>query len=136
MSAGAVGTPQLLMLSGIGDKNALAELGIESVVDLPDVGQNLQEQTAIPNVWSINATSTPDDIARNATLFNELLGEWATTQTGQLATSPITQIGWFRIPDNSSIYSEAVDPSAGPNTPQYEFIFAVSCSQRNTFYSL
>ena len=43
LSAGVFGTPQLLMLSGIGDPKALAKAGVKSVVDLPAVGANLQE---------------------------------------------------------------------------------------------
>ena len=43
VSLGAFGSPQLLMLSGIGDGGALAELGIVSVVDLPGVGANLHD---------------------------------------------------------------------------------------------
>ena len=44
LSAGTFNTPQLLMLSGIGDKTALAAQGIDSVVDLPGVGANLQDR--------------------------------------------------------------------------------------------
>ncbi|RAF49880.1 choline oxidase, partial [Burkholderia multivorans] len=43
VSAGAINTPQLLMLSGIGPKDHLAEVGIESRVDAPGVGENLQD---------------------------------------------------------------------------------------------
>ncbi|KAJ3804684.1 glucose-methanol-choline oxidoreductase [Lentinula aff. lateritia] len=42
ISAGAIKTPQLLMLSGIGEKDYLSTLGIDVRVDVPDVGQNLQ----------------------------------------------------------------------------------------------
>ncbi|KAF8600079.1 hypothetical protein BDV93DRAFT_559719 [Ceratobasidium sp. AG-I] len=45
MAAGAINTPALLQLSGIGDASKLAALGIESIVNLPTVGKNLQEQT-------------------------------------------------------------------------------------------
>jgi choline dehydrogenase len=41
--AGAIGSPQLLMLSGIGPRNHLHELGIDVAVDLPGVGSNLQD---------------------------------------------------------------------------------------------
>ncbi|HEX4456438.1 MAG TPA: GMC family oxidoreductase, partial [Polyangia bacterium] len=44
LAAGTFNTPQLLMLSGIGDKTALAQQGIASVVDLPGVGANLQDR--------------------------------------------------------------------------------------------
>jgi choline dehydrogenase len=43
LSAGAINSPQVLMLSGIGPKAHLAEYGITTVVDLPGVGQNLQD---------------------------------------------------------------------------------------------
>jgi choline dehydrogenase len=43
LSAGAINSPQVLMLSGIGPKAHLADHGIETVVDLPGVGQNLQD---------------------------------------------------------------------------------------------
>ena len=43
LSTGVFGTPQLLMLSGIGAKQHLSEYGIKSVVDLPGVGENLQD---------------------------------------------------------------------------------------------
>lgn len=43
MSSGAINTPQILMLSGIGPKQHLAEHGIDCESDLPGVGQNLQD---------------------------------------------------------------------------------------------
>ncbi|MEO8669231.1 MAG: GMC family oxidoreductase N-terminal domain-containing protein, partial [Bauldia sp.] len=43
LAAGAFGSPKLLMLSGIGDAEDLAALGIEALVDLPGVGKNLQD---------------------------------------------------------------------------------------------
>jgi choline dehydrogenase len=43
IAAGAIGSPQLLMLSGIGPANELHRLGIQVVADLPGVGQNLQD---------------------------------------------------------------------------------------------
>ncbi|RDV24627.1 choline dehydrogenase [Alteromonas aestuariivivens] len=43
LSGGAINSPQLLMLSGIGPKEALQEHGILALVDLPGVGQNLQD---------------------------------------------------------------------------------------------
>ncbi|THU77696.1 alcohol oxidase [Dendrothele bispora CBS 962.96] len=45
VSAGAIQTPALLQLSGIGDSNLLGPLGITTLLDLKTVGKNLQEQT-------------------------------------------------------------------------------------------
>jgi choline dehydrogenase len=40
LSAGAVNSPQLLLLSGIGNKKELAKVGIQTIINLPDVGKN------------------------------------------------------------------------------------------------
>jgi choline dehydrogenase-like flavoprotein len=44
LAAGATRSPQILQLSGIGPKKLLSALGIETIVDLPGVGQNFQDQ--------------------------------------------------------------------------------------------
>ncbi len=43
LSGGAINSPQLLMLSGIGDRNLLGEIGISCIADSPEVGSNLQD---------------------------------------------------------------------------------------------
>jgi len=48
LSAGAFDSPKLLMLSGIGDAEHLQAMGISVVVDLPNVGQNLQDHVLVP----------------------------------------------------------------------------------------
>lgn len=53
ISAGALKSPQLLMLSGIGPKDVLQSVGIESVRDLP-VGQTLQDHLCFPLLWEVD----------------------------------------------------------------------------------
>jgi choline dehydrogenase-like flavoprotein len=48
VSAGAIGSPQLLLLSGIGPRDELAEVGVECRVDLPDVGKHLKDHLHTP----------------------------------------------------------------------------------------
>ena len=48
LSAGAVGSPQILMLSGVGDRDHLDELGIRIIHHSPQVGQNLQDHLIVP----------------------------------------------------------------------------------------
>jgi choline dehydrogenase len=56
LSAGAVASPQLLMLSGIGPPDEMARFGIEPVADLPGVGRNLRNHPLCATGWSIAAT--------------------------------------------------------------------------------
>jgi choline dehydrogenase len=50
LAAGTIHSPKLLMLSGIGEANALRTLGIDIVEDLPGVGQNLQDHVLLSGV--------------------------------------------------------------------------------------
>ncbi|KAG8901971.1 hypothetical protein FRB99_004989, partial [Tulasnella sp. 403] len=56
VSTGAYQTPQLLMLSGIGDSNQLSAKGISPLVNLPGVGQNLQDRIEMTIVWHLNSS--------------------------------------------------------------------------------
>jgi choline dehydrogenase-like flavoprotein len=53
LSAGAIGSPQLLMLSGIGPAEQLSGLGIPVAQDLPGVGENLQDHPYQTSVWDV-----------------------------------------------------------------------------------
>jgi choline dehydrogenase len=60
LAAGAIGSPKLLMLSGIGDATALRGLGIALVENLPGVGQNLQDHVLVSGVVFQYKGSMPD----------------------------------------------------------------------------
>lgn len=70
VAAGAFNSPQLLMLSGIGDAAHLQELGIEPLVDRPGVGRNLQDRYEVAVVTEFDA---PLDVIDSC----ELTGPWA-----------------------------------------------------------
>ncbi|OLZ58713.1 GMC family oxidoreductase [Amycolatopsis keratiniphila] len=57
LSGGAVNSPQLLMLSGIGPADHLRELGIDPVVDLPGVGRNLHDHPVCTILWPTKGTT-------------------------------------------------------------------------------
>lgn len=59
LSSGALHSPQLLQLSGIGSSSQLAKLGIKLVVDLPGVGQNLQDHYIAPTIMQSRFLSLP-----------------------------------------------------------------------------
>ncbi|KAG6834830.1 hypothetical protein H0H93_007098, partial [Arthromyces matolae] len=58
LSGGPWGTPPILERSGVGNTTLLTSLGIQTVVDLPGVGENLNEQPLVPMQWQLN-TSLP-----------------------------------------------------------------------------
>lgn len=58
ISGGAVHSPQILMLSGIGPKEELMRVGIRPIVDLPGVGKNLHNHVAYFTNFFINDTDT------------------------------------------------------------------------------
>ena len=72
--AGAMGSPALLMRSGIGPADVLRERGVAVVHDLPGVGANLQEHSASAtsrrvNVQTLNDQTSPFDMARHFAKF-------------------------------------------------------------------
>ena len=81
LSAGVIGSPHLLMLSGIGDARALRTHGIPVLVDRPGVGQNLQDHIG---VYVRYACTKPITLARwTSPLARAALGtQWILTKTG------------------------------------------------------
>ncbi|KXN66487.1 FAD/NAD(P)-binding domain-containing protein, partial [Conidiobolus coronatus NRRL 28638] len=55
VSGGTFNTPQIMMLSGIGDSNELKALGIEPKVHLPGVGKNLRDHIEVGVIWELNS---------------------------------------------------------------------------------
>ena len=92
LSAGAVGSPQLLMLSGIGPADHLHELGIDVVVDNPNVGDHYQDHPLYLINWETTATGTlaeaerPLQLLRFITRGRGLLTSTVAEGTAFLAT--------------------------------------------------
>lgn len=62
LSAGAIGSPQLLQLSGIGPGLLLSDLGIAVRHELPGVGENLQDHLQVRSVYEVNVPTLNDEI--------------------------------------------------------------------------
>jgi choline dehydrogenase-like flavoprotein len=77
LSAGTIGTAQILLTSGVGNKTELESLGIPVLLDLPGVGRNVSDHAATAPTWTINSTeTTTDGLRQNLTRFNEAFAEW------------------------------------------------------------
>ncbi len=94
LSAGAVGSPQLLQLSGIGDAATLNANGVEVRHHLPGVGANLQDHLQIRSVYRIENARTLNE--RQASLFGKVkIGlEYALFRSGPMSMAP-SQLGLF-----------------------------------------
>jgi choline dehydrogenase len=86
LAGGAFNTPQLLMLSGIGERDALARCGITASVDLPGVGRNLQDRY---EVAVVNRMASGWEALEGATFRrgDRQYAEWSTRRSGVYATN-------------------------------------------------
>ena len=100
LCAGAYGTPQILMLSGIGDATALRRHGIACRVGLPGVGLNLQDHVAVPLQYETRRSVSPTrQLSRVGRLF--VGARWVLTRSG-LGTSNYFEVGaFFRSSDGT-----------------------------------
>ncbi len=68
LSGGSIGSPHLLMLSGVGPEGHLREHGVPVVADLPGVGQNLRDHPLVQMAWSVHDDVDLDNEVRKANL--------------------------------------------------------------------
>ncbi len=85
LSAGAIESPKLLMLSGIGDGAALQALGIETQVHAPEVGKNLQDHFMIRFAYRTKPCGTLNEFMANPFKTAQLGLDWAVRRRGQMA---------------------------------------------------
>jgi choline dehydrogenase len=94
LAGGCFNTPQILMLSGLGPRDHLQEIGIECVVDSPGVGRNLQDRYEV----SVVSRMTSDfDLLRGATLEmptkgqppDKHLAQWREDGTGLYSSNGV-----------------------------------------------
>ncbi|KAI8969674.1 alcohol oxidase [Trametes punicea] len=131
LAAGAIQTPALLQLSGIGDSDVLGPLGIDTVVDLKTVGKNLQEQTmnslgakgngfnpgghgptdaiAYPNVYQIFGDQADSAVQT----IQSSLWDWAQSQAGSALSADAL----------STIFEVQADLIINHNAPVAELFF-------------
>jgi choline dehydrogenase len=98
LSAGAIGSPQILQLSGIGDAQHLKQLGIEVVRDLPAVGKNLQDHLQIRAVFKVEGVSTLNTLANSLWGKAKIGLEYVLKRSGPMSMAP-SQLGAFTKSD-------------------------------------
>ena len=94
LASGAVGTPQILQLSGIGPAELLRAHGIAPIHDLPGVGRNLQDHLQIRAVYEVDGVKTLNTSSRSW-WGKALIGlEYAARRSGPMSMAP-SQLGAF-----------------------------------------
>lgn len=94
LTAGAVGTPQILQLSGIGPGKLLQEFGIAVQRDLPGVGQNLQDHLQLRSVYQFQGAASLNTVMQSWWGKAKIGIEYALKQSGPMAMAP-SQLGAF-----------------------------------------
>lgn len=100
LSAGSIGTPQILQLSGIGPAELLQEHGIDVVLDLPGVGANLQDHLQIRSVFKVQGVKTLNTTANSLWGKAMIALEYAFKRSGPMSMAP-SQLGAFTRSDPS-----------------------------------
>ncbi|KUI53793.1 Choline dehydrogenase, mitochondrial [Cytospora mali] len=101
ISAGALNTPKLLLLSGVGPKEQLGSLGIQVVLDQPHIGENLRDHALsviqllvtpeVLTVWQWSSNTTEEVISR---------AQYAANASGPLGWCDALVFATFRLPDS------------------------------------
>jgi choline dehydrogenase-like flavoprotein len=108
LSAGAIGSPQILKLSGLGPATELAQHGIDVVRDIPDVGENLQDHLQLRCSWALQGAKTLNTMANSWLGKAQIALEYALKRSGPMSMAP-SQLGAF------------AKSRAGLDTPDLEF---------------
>jgi choline dehydrogenase len=100
LSAGAIGSPQILQLSGIGPASLLRYYGITPVADLPGVGENLQDHLQLRMAFKVKNVPTLNTMANNWFGKAKIAMEYAIKRSGPMSMAP-SQLGAFTRSDPS-----------------------------------
>ncbi len=94
LSAGAVGSPHILELSGIGHGAALQAAGITPVKEVAGVGENLQDHLQLRMVFKVNGVPTLNEQASTLWGKAKIAAEYAINRSGPMSMAP-SQLGIF-----------------------------------------
>ncbi|MES2257950.1 MAG: GMC family oxidoreductase N-terminal domain-containing protein [Pseudomonadota bacterium] len=103
LCAGAIGTPQLLQLSGIGPGGLLRRHCVPVLVDLPGVGGNLQDHLQIRSVFKVDGVDTLNTLANNWWGKSKIGMEYLLARSGPMSMAP-SQLGAFTRSDPGRLH--------------------------------
>ncbi|MDK3075920.1 GMC family oxidoreductase N-terminal domain-containing protein [Sedimentitalea sp. JM2-8] len=94
LSAGAIGSPQILQLSGFGPAALLREHGLPVLRDMPEVGANLQDHLQLRCAWRLSGAKTLNTLAASIWGKARIGLEYALHRSGPMSMAP-SQLGAF-----------------------------------------
>lgn len=94
LSAGAIGSPHLLQLSGIGPAAHLARHGIDVIADCPAIGENLQDHLQIRCAYKVDGARTLNTVSASLAGRARIAAQYALFRSGPMSMSP-SQLGAF-----------------------------------------
>jgi choline dehydrogenase len=109
LSAGAIGSPQLLLLSGVGPAEELKALGIPVVRDLPGVGQNLQDHPRVAITYS-----SQKPLGLSASERERAEREYAESHTGPLSSNGIGAGAFVKLSPDDPAPGIQLMPTTNP----------------------
>ena len=98
LSAGSIGSAQILQLSGIGAGKDLKQVGVDVTHDLPGVGANLQDHLQIRSVYKVKNAKTLNTLANSWWGKAKIGLEYALSRSGPMSMAP-SQLGAFTKSD-------------------------------------
>ncbi|KZP29803.1 GMC oxidoreductase [Athelia psychrophila] len=129
LAAGAVHTPHLLKISGVGPKEELAQHGIKLVKDLPGVGANLQDHLLIGMTVNVKA-GLGLNYLKAPTGGLSLFLRWLLMGSGPLASNMCESVAWVRSHDDPAMVDKIADLSSSPREPDME-LFSIPLFYQN-----
>ncbi|KAI0110881.1 hypothetical protein GGR51DRAFT_510349 [Nemania sp. FL0031] len=106
LAAGTVRTPQLLELSGIGDRDLLESLGIDVLIDNPNVGEHMQDHLMTSQQFPVKKEFPSADGLRDPARFKSAFEQYASTKQGPLAGMG-TSVAYVPLADRNGIMTQA-----------------------------
>jgi choline dehydrogenase-like flavoprotein len=98
LSAGAIGSPQLLMLSGVGPAAQLSQFGIPLVLDKAGVGENLHDHLQLRMIFKVSGAKTLNEIYHSRTGAARMVVNYVLFRRGPMTMAP-SQLGIFTRSD-------------------------------------
>ncbi|ETS78728.1 hypothetical protein PFICI_08581 [Pestalotiopsis fici W106-1] len=108
LAAGAVKTPQLLEVSGIGNRDLLESHGIACLLDNPNVGENLQDHGYVPFGWEVQDPMTSGDQMRDPEVVKMCIDAFQAARAGPLSVNALAS-SFFPL-QNPDLTPVAVGP--------------------------